>query len=71
MRVLIDDIQLFNRDFVDHVEHIDARNVNSVAFNHIDQLVNGSILSEGDIGVGELVFFANRHDGLIRHMSQL
>jgi len=51
MRALINDIKLLNRDLIDLVKNIDARYVDSVTFNHIDQLVSSRVASKSKVRV--------------------
>jgi len=51
MRALINDIKLLNRDLIDLVKNIDARYVDSVAFNDIDQLVSSRVASKSKVRV--------------------
>lgn len=43
VRHLIDNIKLLDRQLIDLIEHIDARDVLAVAFNDIDQLIDCGI----------------------------
>tara|TARA_B110000503_G_C7064789_1_gene378261 strand:- start:718 stop:897 length:180 start_codon:yes stop_codon:yes gene_type:complete len=59
MRVLINDIKFLNTDLINLIENINARHIDSISLNDINQLVNGCIAPEMDIGVGQLVLLAD------------
>ena len=54
MRNLVNDVQLLDRYLIDLVEKVDARNVDSIAFD--EGVVNGGVASHYDIGVVDSVF---------------
>ena len=55
VRNLGDEIQLLDRDLINLVEDVQARHVNTVTLDHINQLINGGVTLERDIGVMDLV----------------
>lgn len=65
MRQLINDIQLLNSQLINLVQDVDAGDILSVAFNDIDQLINGSITSAEDISTHDLVLLADGLDNLV------
>jgi len=56
VRRLVDDVEFLNGDLIDLVKHVDARDVDAVAFDDIDKLVYGSVFSEGNVAIGKLIF---------------
>ena len=44
-----------NRNLVDLVQQVDARDVGSVAFDDVDQVVGGGVVTKRDVGVVDLV----------------
>jgi hypothetical protein len=56
MRDLVNDVQLLDGNLIDFVETIDARNVDSIAFDDIYQVVDSGVASHYDIGVVDSVF---------------
>lgn len=56
MRNLVNDVQLLDRNLIDLVETVDARNVDSIAFDDVYQVVDGGVASHYDIGVVDSVF---------------
>ena len=59
MRNSVKDIKLLHGDFIDLVQRIEARNVFSIAFNDIDEIIFVCIAFEDDISVVDLVFMQN------------
>lgn len=60
---LIDDVQLLDRQLVDLIQHIDTRDVSTVSFNHIDELIDGRVTAAEDVSAHDAVFLADRvHD---------
>merc|ERR1719323_2178626 len=47
-----DDLQLFNRDLVNFVQQVDARNVVPVPLHHVDEIIDSCVAAQGDISVG-------------------
>ena len=70
MRAFVYDVQLLDGNLINLVQHIDARNVDSVALNHVNQLINCRVASDVNVGIGESVLFANSYDCLIAHVGQ-
>lgn len=62
---LIDDVQLLDGQLVDLVQNIDARYVSPVAFDDVDELVDGGITSAENIAAHYFIFPANRVDDLV------
>lgn len=52
---LIDDIEFFDRDLVDFVEHVDARDIDPVALDDVNEVVLRGIVFEHDVGVVDFV----------------
>ncbi|KAJ8530370.1 hypothetical protein ON010_g14542 [Phytophthora cinnamomi] len=55
MRDLVDDGQLLDRELVDLVEHVEARDVDAVALDLVDELVHGHVGAQRHVGVVDLV----------------
>ena len=47
-------IESFDGDLIYFVENIDARNVDAVAFDHINQVISGGIAVEVEICIADL-----------------
>jgi len=77
VRDLVDDVQLLDGDLIDLVQQIDAGYVNAVAFDHIDQVVTGGIISQSNVRIVDLVLGQNGLDqirvqlGLGNHAVQI
>lgn len=56
MRNLVNDVQLLDRNLIDLVETVDARNVDSIALDDVYQVVDGGVASHYDIGVVDSIF---------------
>lgn len=69
MRHLIQQLQLLYTDLVNLVDHIDAWHVHSVAFNHIDQVIDGGVASEMQVSIRDLIFMADGSYNVIRKLS--
>ncbi len=60
---LIDDVQLLDRQLIDLIQHIDTRDVTTISFNHIDELVDGRVTAAEDVSAHDAIFLADRvHD---------
>jgi hypothetical protein len=64
VRQLIKNVELLERDLIDLVQHVDARNVHAIALDDVDQLVDARVAPQADIGVVDLVLGADGLDGL-------
>lgn len=62
MRNLVDDVQLFNGDLINLVEEINAWNVDTIAFDDINEIFGSSIILQGDVSVVNFVFSQNGFD---------
>jgi len=69
MRNSVKDVELGDCDLIDLVEHVDARDVETVAFDDIDEIISSSIATKRDICIGDLVLIADGLDGVFIHMS--
>jgi len=69
VRDSVKDIKLRDGDLIDLVEHINARDIEAVAFNDIDEIISGGIATKGDICVGDLVLVADGLDGVLVHVG--
>ena len=49
-----------NRNLINFVEEIDARDVCSVALDDVDEIVGGGVVSQRDVGIVDLVLRQNR-----------
>lgn len=70
MWAFVYDVQLLDGYLVDLIQHIDARNIDSVALDHINQLINCRVASDVYVGIGESVLMANSFDCVIAHVGQ-
>mmetsp|Transcript_9571 Transcript_9571/g.23022 ORF Transcript_9571/g.23022 Transcript_9571/m.23022 type:complete len:257 (-) Transcript_9571:385-1155(-) len=68
VRELVDDVELLERDLVDLVDGVDARDVHSGALDHVHHVVNATVALEMDVGVVDAVLGA---DGLDRFEVEL
>ena len=71
MRTLVNDIELFNRDWIYFIQNINARNVNSISFNYVDQFIDCRVTSEVEVGIWETIFCANWPNCLITYICKL
>jgi len=51
-----------DRYLIDLVEKVDARDVGSVAFDDVDEVVGGRVVPQRDVGIVDLVFGQDRFD---------
>lgn len=49
-----------DRNLINFVEEIDARDVCSVALDDVDEIVGGGVVSQRDVGIVDLVLRQNR-----------
>jgi hypothetical protein len=66
---LVQDFQLLHRDLVDFVQHVDARDLLSVALDDIDQVVLICIAVEVYVRIQESIFLGDSFDSIIVHLS--
>lgn len=60
---LVDNIQLLDSELIDLVQHIYAGNIATIAFDDVDQLVNGGVAPAEHIGTHDLILSADHvHD---------
>lgn len=65
---LVDDIELLDGQLVYLVQHVNAWNVASIAFNHVNELVDRRIAATEYVAAHYLVLAANRvHDLVCEH----
>jgi hypothetical protein len=57
---------LFDGELIDLVQHIDTRNIFTISFNDIDQLINRGITTTNDIRGHNSIFATNRKNDLLR-----
>lgn len=62
MRNLVDHVQLLDTDLINLVQQIDARDVNAIALDHIDQIVRGGVEAQRDVRIVNLVLGQNGLD---------
>ena len=62
VRYLVDDVELLDGDLIDLVEAVDARYVDAVALDHVDQVVDGRIAAHNDVGVVNAILAENGLD---------
>lgn len=60
VRNLVDHVQLLDADLIDLVEQVDARDVNPVALDDVDEVVGRRVVLEHDVRVVDLVLAQNR-----------
>jgi len=51
----VEEVELLDGDGVDLVQHVNARHVNSVSLNNVDQVVHSRVALEGHISVVDFV----------------
>jgi len=68
--VLRDIVNLFNRNLIDLVEHIEALDVFSVALNHINELIHSVISSDGYVSIMNFVFMEHKLAQFLVQMGQ-
>lgn len=71
MRTLVNDIELLNRDLIYFIQDINARNINSITFNHINQFVDCRVTSEVNVTIWEPIFCANCSNCLFTDICHL
>ena len=71
MRNSAEKVKLFNGDTVNFVDHIDAWHINSISFNHINQLIHGAIALENDLSIRNTVLVENRAHSVLSHVLHL
>jgi len=64
-------VKLFNCNRVNLIENVDARNVNTVSFNDINQVIHRGVTFEIDITVGDSVLVKNGSNRVISHLFVL
>ncbi len=70
MRNFVDNVQLLNRDLINLVEDVDARNIDTIALDCINQVICSSIAAQRYISIVHTVFSENSLDGVIIKVSQ-
>jgi len=65
----VENVELFNGDRVNLVEHIKAGNVDAIALDDINELIHGAVLSEGDIAVADSVLVQNGTNSVVSHLG--
>ena len=68
MREFVKQIELFDGDGVNLVENIDARDIDAVAFDDVDEVIHGVVLLKVDVAVGDFVLVQNRSDRVVSHL---
>ena len=71
MRHLVKEVKLLNGDLIDLVDHINAGDVDTVAFDDINEIVYSGIAAELKGSVRNLVLMADRLDGVLREPGHL
>lgn len=71
MRALVNDVELFDANLVDLVENVDARHINAVAFDDVNQLVNSRVLSEVEVSVRNFELGGDGLHSLFAHVSHV
>jgi len=51
MRYFIDKVQLFNGNLINLVQQVDARNVDTISFNDINQIISSCVVSQSDVSI--------------------
>ncbi len=62
VRDLVDDVQLLDRYLVNLVQQVDARDVDSVSLDNVNQIVGRGVVSQRDVRVVDLVLGQDRAD---------
>jgi hypothetical protein len=70
VRNFVDKIKLLNRDRVDLIENINTRYVDSITFNHINQVVHCRVALEINVAVIDTVLVQNGTDSFLGHLGQ-
>ena len=70
MGTFVNDIEFFNWDWIYFIQDINARNINSISFNHINQFINCRVTSEVNVSIWEAIFCANWSDCLITYICK-
>lgn len=70
MRDFVDNVQLLNRDLINLVEDVDARNIDAISLNCVNQVVGSSVAAHRNIRIMHTVFRENGLDGIIIKMGQ-
>lgn len=57
------------------IQEVDAGNVDSISFDHVDEIIHGAITTQGDIGVVHFILAQNRLDNIgiqlgLRYLKQ-
>jgi len=69
VRDSVENVEFGDSDLIDLVEHVNARDVETIAFDDIDEIISSSIAAKRDIGVGDLVLVADGLDGIFVHVG--
>ena len=64
MRNLVDDVELLYRDLIDLVQDVDARYIDSVAFNDVDQIIHAGVASYDYVSIVDAILAENRFHSL-------
>jgi hypothetical protein len=68
MRTLINDIEFFNWNWIYFIQDINARNINSISFNYINQFIDCRVASEMNVRIWETIFCTNGSNCLITYI---
>ena len=71
MRALVNDIQLFNGDWIYFIQDINARHINSISLNYINQFIDCRVASEMNVRIWETIFCADWSNCLITYICKL
>lgn len=64
VRDFVDDVQLLDADLIDFVEQVDARDIDAVPLDDVDQVVGRRVVPQRDVGVVHLVLGQNGLHGV-------
>ena len=71
VRTPVNNVKFLNTDLVDLVQHINARDVDSVTLDDVNELVDRCIAPEVHVAVRNAVLGTDRFDSLVRHVCHL
>ena len=55
----INDVQFFNRDLIDFIQAVDARHIDTISLDNIDQIVHSGVTPNNDVGIVDLILAQN------------
>lgn len=65
VRNTVQNVEFFHRDLIDLIQHVQTGHVDSVSFDDVDNVIDGGVGVEVDVGIEDLVLLADGSDTLL------